>query len=101
MRVRKSFLNSLKYQLSKWGLVNNEMGIDNAYTSMTVVSNDHPVLTISVSQGSLECKWSHDWAQWVELQNSPELKALLDKARKDLAGSSKGKGKSKTPTAMQ
>ena len=99
LRVRKTFLNSVKYQLGKWGFVYNEIEFNDDLTSMKVGPNK--VLDISISEGAVKCEWHGSWATWAELQSSPEIAALLAKAETDLAKSDKGKGKSKYPTAVQ
>ena len=99
IQVRKSFLNSLKYQLGKWSFVYKEFGINEECTEMEAGGSQ--VLSIEIRNGLLKCTWNDAWAQWAELQDSPELKALLDKASKDLAGNGKGRGKSKYPAAVQ
>ena len=99
VRVRKTFLNGLKYQLGKWGFVYNKIGIHEDFTSMKVGPNK--VIDISTSEGAFKHTWCENWASWAELQSSPELTSLLAKATADLAKSGKGKGKSKYPAAVQ
>lgn len=59
------------------------------------------ILDISIDEGTFKCKWREGWANWAELQTSPELADLVAKAKDDLAKSGEGKGKSKYPTAVQ
>ena len=91
--ARKAFLNSLRYQLNKWGFVYDEMNIDAEYTTLKVGSKT--VLKLTITEGKLHFDWCQDWAEWDELRSSTELATLLAKAASDLSKSGKGKGKSK------
>ena len=93
INARKSFLNSLRYQLKQWGLVYNEMIIDKCYTTLSVGLK--VAVKISIEDGVMKYAWCEQWLAWQELQASHELQLLKTKATADLAKAAKGKGKSK------
>ena len=97
INARKSFLNSLRYQLVQWGFVYNEMVIDAGYTTLSV--GPKVVVIVSIKEGVMKYDWCEQWSAWQELQTSPELQVLVTKATADLAKAAKGKGNSKYFTA--
>ena len=70
-RAQKSFLNSLRWRLSQWGYVYNELEIDAAFTRLTV--GDKQVLSLAIEKGAFKYQWCEAWANWAELQSSPRV----------------------------
>ena len=57
------------------------------------------VLKVSTEDGNLKLQWEDAWAAWDELQQSPELQAIVDKGKGILHKQGKGAGKSKAAGA--
>ena len=93
-RVQKVFIMGLRWQLGEWGFMKRDMQWDK-FTNLKVGPN--VVVTVRISNQKLVCDWSPEWAQWDDLQNSLELKQLIQRANDKLQHStaSKGSGKSK------
>ena len=53
------------------------------------------MLKVSTEDGNLKLQWDDAWATWGDLQQSPELQAILDKSKGILDKRGKGAGKSK------
>eukprot|EP00439_Symbiodinium_sp_Y106_P004000 s2119_g1.t1 len=72
-----------------------DMEWDDKFTSLKVGPN--VAVTVRISNQKLVCDWSPEWAQWDDLQNSIELKQLIERANDKLQQStvSKRSGKSK------
>ena len=72
-----------------------EIEIGEGFASMKVGPN--VVVTLSNQQQKLQCDWLDTWSQWQDLQNSPELKQLIDRANDMLQKrqAAKEQGKSK------
>ena len=51
------------------------------------------VLTVTCVDGCLICGWADTWKVWDDLQQSAELKTLVDACNKKLSGGGKGKGR--------
>eukprot|EP00439_Symbiodinium_sp_Y106_P069647 s2561_g12.t1 len=100
-RVQKVFIMGLRWQLGEWGFMKRDMEWDDKFTSLKVGPN--VAVTVRISNQKLVCDWSPEWAQWDDLQNSIELKQLIERANDKLQQStvSKGSGKSKQSSAGQ
>ena len=82
----------------EWGFMKREIEIDEGYTSMKVGPN--VVVTLSIQQQKLQCDWLDTWSQWQDLQNSPELKQLIDRANDMLQKRQAAKGHGKSQHAQ-
>ena len=65
---------------------------------LTMTVGGVPVLSTSAESGALKLKWTDpSWESWTDLQDSAELRKLVDSANdkiaKAKAAQSKGKGK--------
>ena len=97
VRARKLLLMGLRWQLGEWGFVKKEFEIDDLYTHLRV--GGKVVLKVSTEDGNLKLQWDDAWAVWDDLQQSPELQAILDKSKGILDKRGKGAGKSKAAGA--
>ena len=99
--VQKVFIMGLRWQLGEWGFMKRDMEWDDKFTSLKV--GPSVVVTVRISNQKLVCNWSPEWAQWDDLQNSSELKRLIQRANDKLQQNtvSKGSGKSKQSCAAQ
>jgi len=79
VRARKLLLMGLRWQLGEWGFVKKEFEIDDLYTHLRV--GGKVVLKVSTEDGNLKLQWDDVWAAWDDLQQSPELQAILDKSK--------------------
>ena len=71
---------------------------------LTMIVNKQKVAQVSTQSGSLQVEWlDEEWKRWKELQESFELKALVEASNKkigqakDNEAKGKGKGKGKGP----
>ena len=97
VRARKLLLMGLRWQLGEWGFVKKEFQIDDLYTHLRV--GGKVVLKVFTEDGNLKLQWDDAWAAWDDLQQSPELQAILDKSKGILDKRGKGAGKSKAAGA--
>ena len=74
-----------------------EFEIDDLYTHLRV--GGKVVLKVPTEDGNLKLQWDDSWATWGDLQQSPELQAILDKSKGILDKRGKGAGKSKAAGA--
>ena len=98
-RVPATFFFALKRTLLEWGLNKGTAWVDEDRGTLEVAGK--LVVTVSVSETAtgtsetakkkLECNWAEEWKTWKELQNSSELKALLEQADETLNRGGKGK----------
>ena len=96
IRVPKAFLLGLRYQLTQWEFQKQEVKVDEEGKVMGI--GKVPVLRAAACEGELVLTWLDPaWAEWAELQNSPELATLIkganDKLSKSANSKQKGKGK--------
>ena len=97
-RVVNSVLFGMKAQLVAWKLPKKYLNVDTDTDTITAGGKD--IVRASVVGDTLSIEWiAADWAQWEELQQSPEIDSIIAKAREKLAQSSKemGKGAGKGP----
>ena len=99
-RVSNSFLFGLKAQLVAWKLPKKYLNIDPDRNVMQVRTGgkDKDIVRAWVDNDTFQIKWlAEEWAEWTELQQSPELTAMTSKAHEKLSSSraqtSKGVGK--------
>ena len=101
-RTALSFLLGLRYQLKEWGYKGS---IRVSESNLTLLFHGKPVLSASVTDCKMNLKWSDKrWLEWAELQDSTELKALVQKANDNIRKSSelaegKGDGKGKSASS--
>ena len=98
----RSVLLGLRWQLNDWrSLSKTSIRVDVPASTMAV--KDVPVMSVHIASGKIQIKWLEStWAQWNELHDSAEFKALIDTGNQKLRKSSeekqkhlgKGKGKS-------
>ena len=100
-RVQKSFHHGTSMKAWGVGFHKRDMEWDDNFTSPKV--GPSVVVTVRISNQKLVCDWSSEWAQWNNLQNSIELKQLIQRANDKLQQStvSKASGKSKQSFAGQ
>ena len=98
VRARKLFLMSLRWQLGEWGFVKKEFEIDDLYTHLRV--GGKVVLKVSTADGNLKLQWDDAWAIWGDLQQSPELQAILDKSKEFLTSEEREQERAK-PQALR
>jgi len=100
-RAPLSFLLGLRWQLGEWGTYDKKIiKVDEKELTMTI--NKQEVAHVSTQSGSLQVEWrDEEWKMWKELQESSELKALVEAANKKIGqakdNEAKGKGKGKGP----
>ena len=97
VRVRKLFLMGLRWQLAQWGFWKQEIDINDDFTCMHIGTK--MVVKVANGEGRLLFNWAEDWAQWAELQQSEELRQLIERSQTILQkhmGKGLGKSKSKS-----
>ena len=103
VRVVRSLLLGLRWQLGEWGLNKKAIKVD--VPSPTLNVDDKPVVTATIADGRLQmARADPTWEAWEDLDNSEEMKELLNEGSKKLkqaaenraAGLGKGKGAGKS-----
>ena len=97
VRARKLFLMGLRWQLAQWGFWKQEIDINDDFTCMHI--GKKMVVKVANGEGRLLFNWAEDWAQWAELQQSEELRQLIERSQTILQkhmGKGLGKSKSKS-----
>ena len=97
-RVPLRLLFQIKKLLGNWGFQQRCIRVDEKSGIMQV--GETPVVQACSTDGKLDVQWlSAEWADWKALQESDELKELLNKCQEDLRvaheRSRKGLGKGK------
>ena len=95
-RCALSVLLGLRRQLIIWGFSRRAIRVKDDSLSMTIEGK--PILTATTCSDQVTLDWQdHTWKEWKELQDSAELKLLLDRANEKLktAASIRAKGEGK------
>ena len=97
-RCPLSVLLGLRRQLINWGFNRRAIRVKDDTLSMTIEGK--PILTATTSSDQVSLDWlDQTWKEWKELQDSAELKLLIDRANDTLknaaAKRTKGDGKGK------
>ena len=79
VRARKLFLMGLRWQLAQWGFWKQEININDDFTCMHIGTK--LVIKIANGEGRLLFNWADDWAQWEELQQSEELRQIIERSQ--------------------
>ena len=101
-RAPLSFLLGLRWQLGEWEYDKKAIKVNEE--TLTIKYNGQVFAHASVKSDKLVVDWlAEEWKDWKELQESRELKALVETTDKKLAqaraGKQKGKGKGTNATA--
>ncbi|CAE8592202.1 unnamed protein product, partial [Polarella glacialis] len=94
LRTAKSFLLGLKRVLKSWGF--GPVRADDNFSCLTV--GTELVVDAGCSDGQFRIKWNDAWANWQELQTSPDVRNLIQAGTEMMTRSSqnvKGKGAAK------
>ena len=97
-RAQVSFLLGLRWQLGEWGENKKNFKVDDR--TLTMKAKGKEVVRVSIRNGKFNVDWmDQGWTEWRELQDSVELKALIEAATSKIeqasANAGKGKGKGK------
>ena len=97
-RAPLSFLLGLRWQLGEWGEDKKNIKVDEK--ALTMKFKGEVVACASIQSDKFKVDWlDSKWTEWKELQDSAELKALVQVASKKIeescANAAKGKGKGK------
>ena len=100
-RCPLSILLGLRRQLINWGFSRRAIRVSDDNLTMTI--DRKPILTATTCSDQVRLEWlDQTWKEWKELQDSSELKQLIDRANEALKNAAfkrtKGEGKGK-PTA--
>jgi hypothetical protein len=101
-RAQVSFLLGLRWQLGEWGQSKKNFKVDEKTLTMKV--NGKEVIRVSIQNDKFHVTWEDQkWTEWRELQDSEELKALIEVATNKIeqAGANAAKGKGKGKAAEQ